>query len=1125
MGQASGTSGDACAITLWQVDQWLRQQDISVLAQWSVSAAGDSALAAWGWVLADDPEAGRHWRPRARGVRVDDEPGFFFSGRRAALEEIVCWMAEPRTRQALVVTGSPGVGKSAVLGRVVTTSDSGIRVALPENDTGVRAPVGSVACAVHVKGKTAPEVAIELARAASVALPEEPEQLAPLLREALTRGRLRGGTGSPVTVVLDALDEAASPHQARAVIRDIVLPLVEMCAEAGLRVVVGTRRQDSAGDLLAPFGSAARILDLDASEFFDDRDLADYVRATLLAAASGRPGSPYRDPATAAAAAARIAALAERNFLVAGLAARSHALRDDAAADSATLWFVPTVEASLREYIGSLPSAGPVPPGEVLTALAYAEAPGFSLELWALAVRALTGRAPTGDQLRAFVDDAPVGYLMESPDGSGEQHTGHYQLFHQALNDTLIAARADTATPEEDHRALARAFAAAGRTAGWDVAPDYLLTSLPGHAARGGVLDELLLDDDFLLHADLRRLVPLADMFATEAARTRARLLRKTPRAITASPALRAALFSVTEAQGAMGTAFRDSPARSPYRAVWADDMTGAAEAALEGHVKVVDALCMVEFRGQQLLASGSLDKTIRLWDPSTGECVRVVTSPDYTGGPLCAVVVGGRQLLASTGPGRKDVIVWDLLTQECVLRLVGPGGNIQNLCPVPEAGRPLLAGRDDESLMVWDMSTGDVVVTAPDVGPGKMCPLWSGNRFLLAMYRETTQRDVKTLVLLDPLTGETVRGFGSASQVRSMCPLRIDGQSALVTLTGSRSMVAWRPDGRLRLPPIVLAQSNAPAAACVVPHGRRDLLAVADGWAVNLYDVDELRENSRTPVQWARTARIRAICSLRVTDREVLVGARDSKGPRVVFRDYGDGGDVSTTNPPIVGINAMSRLPMEGRDVLALAGRLPLMAAVRGRGGRGLWEKARALFIGGRICLWDPEAGREVKLLDGRDGVISALCDVVVEGRILLAAAGKSSVTLWDPGAGEPVRAWPRRGTAPTHLCVLRLGGQDLLAGGSGTTVCFWNSGTGEAVRTATVPTGGIDAMATVRLGGADLLAIVDNDRTVRIRDPRTMNCLLTIPNYRPIRTVAQVGGLLAIGMDAGVMSLRLTL
>jgi hypothetical protein len=81
-------------------------------------------------------------------------------------------------------TGSPGVGKSAILGRIVTTADAAIRASLPAADTEVRATVGSVSCAVHAKGKTAQEVAQEIARAASAKLPEQPDDLAPALRDA-----------------------------------------------------------------------------------------------------------------------------------------------------------------------------------------------------------------------------------------------------------------------------------------------------------------------------------------------------------------------------------------------------------------------------------------------------------------------------------------------------------------------------------------------------------------------------------------------------------------------------------------------------------------------------------------------------------------------------------------------------------------------------------------------------------------------------------------------------------------------------------------------------------------------------------------------------------------------------
>ena len=173
VGQAHG-NGDGRAITLHQADLGFPTIKLAALASWSAEAAGEVALQQWGWTLDRDPEGVRHWRPRARGVSIDSERGYRFRGRAAALHRIVSWLdrAEP-DRRVLVVTGSPGVGKSAVLGRIVTTADAAIRGSLPPGDEAVRASVGSVSCAVHAKGKTALEVAEEIARAASAGLPEE----------------------------------------------------------------------------------------------------------------------------------------------------------------------------------------------------------------------------------------------------------------------------------------------------------------------------------------------------------------------------------------------------------------------------------------------------------------------------------------------------------------------------------------------------------------------------------------------------------------------------------------------------------------------------------------------------------------------------------------------------------------------------------------------------------------------------------------------------------------------------------------------------------------------------------------------------------------------------------------
>src|SRR5262249_37433270 len=179
-----------------------------------------------------------------------------------AVTKVVQWRdARGAGPAALIVTGSPGVGKSAVLGRIVTTADPGVRAALPATDTAVRAPEGSVSCAVHAKGKTALDVATEIARAASARLPATVRDFASAVQEELAERPWR------FTVVIDALDEATSPAEARTIVRDVVLPLTGIRGGSA-QVAVGTRRRDDAGDLVGLFGTTANVIDLDDRRYF-----------------------------------------------------------------------------------------------------------------------------------------------------------------------------------------------------------------------------------------------------------------------------------------------------------------------------------------------------------------------------------------------------------------------------------------------------------------------------------------------------------------------------------------------------------------------------------------------------------------------------------------------------------------------------------------------------------------------------------------------------------------------------------------------------------------------------------------------------------------------------------------
>ena len=98
--------------------------------------------------------------------------------------------------------------------------------------------------------------------------------------------------------MVDALDEATTPTEARSIVYDVLRPLAENCADVGARVLVGTRRHDDGGDLIATFG-AARQIDLDHPDFFDVSDLSAYALATLQLTGDPRPDSPYLDPEVA----------------------------------------------------------------------------------------------------------------------------------------------------------------------------------------------------------------------------------------------------------------------------------------------------------------------------------------------------------------------------------------------------------------------------------------------------------------------------------------------------------------------------------------------------------------------------------------------------------------------------------------------------------------------------------------------------------------------------------------------------------------------------------------------------------------------------------------------------------
>lgn len=376
----------------------------------------------------------------------------YFVGREGPLHAVVAWLGagEPGL---MLITGPPGCGKSALLGRVVSLADPTERAEILELGPvpgGCDPGAGAVDAHLHARSLRMEQAVEQLC--AQLRLPADGGVYALLAAAAGRRAE-----GRPLVVAVDGLDEAG-PLDAPALATKLLVPLA---AEA--RVLVASRPvvgAEEAATLLGSPGRPVELLDLGGDAEATLRDVGEYVRRRLAGVAPEMAPEPVAREILAIARGAD--ARRDGPFLLARLLTSQ--LRADPVDTGAPGWrgsLARSVGAALEHDLDRTGfevegRARPTAARELLTALAYACGEGFPAddELWPSVATALSptgtryGRADVAALLHVFGRHIVVGR---------ERDRAVFRVAHQRLVEYLLGSARSAADRPEPLRTVATA--------------------------------------------------------------------------------------------------------------------------------------------------------------------------------------------------------------------------------------------------------------------------------------------------------------------------------------------------------------------------------------------------------------------------------------------------------------------------------------------------------------------------------------------------------------------------------------------------------------------------------------------------------------------------------------------
>jgi len=445
---------------------------------------------------------------------------------------------------------------------------------------------------------------------------------------------------------------------------------------------------------------------------------------------------------------------------------------------------------------------------------------------------------------------------------------------------------------------------------------------------------------------------------------------------------------------------------------VWSLESGAEVAVLADSEVGAIDSLALVPGTVQVVTVLHSSRRTesgLGLWSLDTGELPasrsehfdHVAVTPNGRTAVTAGFRISGLEITGTV------ITVWDLKRLEPIRARTVPG-RITMIAITPDGRGVLSASTDDDTLKLWDLSTGREQLSLrghmETVSAAVIAP--RGDR-ALSVAGDSTLR------VWDLRDGRLLQTLGAARGVNAFVSVALapDGRHAVSGGNYPGHLRVWDLAKR-RHRNVPEAHENRIAAISVHPDGRRIVTASFDS-TLRIWDMSRIRR-SRRPHHPGSIGRI----TIMADGRRAVISSADQ--PLRVW-DLKRGQPVATFRDPQVPAHNVAALP-DGRTVATI-----------GSEGQD-WSD-----WSGRIRLWDIDAGAQIDVMEAQPGSVRALA-VSSDGRLAatlhelesvdIDGGGYTSVDvgIWDLSRRELVDWFSVREGGHVHRLEIEPDGQHVL-------------------------------------------------------------------------------------------------